>query len=115
MASDINPNLIDGAYPVAGQDNNSQGFRDNFTNTRTNFQYAEDEINDLQAKVILKEALTGTTLDNNMNDSLLYAAKIQDFSATKAAIATTSLQQKSIIFCFCDRAEEFQFEAAPQK
>jgi hypothetical protein len=90
MASDINPNLIDGAYPVAGQDNNSQGFRDNFTNTRTNFQYAEDEINDLQAKVILKSALVGTTLDNNMNDSLLYAAKIQDFSATRAAIATTS-------------------------
>lgn len=90
MSSDINPNLIDGAYPVAGQDNNSQGFRDNFTNTRTNFQYAEDEINDLQAKVILKAALTGTTLDNNMNDALLYAAKIQDFSATKAAIATTS-------------------------
>ena len=82
--------MIDGAYPVAGQDNNSQGFRDNFTNTRTNFQFAEDEINDLQAKVILKAALTGTTLDNNMNDALLSAAKIQDFSATKAAIATTS-------------------------
>lgn len=90
MASDINPNLIDGSYPVAGQDNNSQGFRDNFTNTRTNFQYAEDEINDLQAKVILKAALTGETLDNNMNDALLYAAKIQDFSATRAAITTTS-------------------------
>lgn len=90
MASQINPTLIDGAYPVAGQDNNSQGFRDNFTNTRTNFQAAEDEINDLQAKVILKAALTGETLDNNMNDALLYAAKIQDFSATRAAITTTS-------------------------
>ena len=90
MASNINPNDIDGSYPVAGQDNNSQGFRDNFTNTRTNFQAAENEINDLQSKVILKAALTGETLDNNMNDSLLYAAKIQDFSATKAAIATTS-------------------------
>jgi hypothetical protein len=90
MASDINPNLIDGAYPVAGQDNNSQGFRDNFTNTRTNFEAAENEINDLQAKVILKAALAGTTLDNNMNDNLLYAAKIQDFSATVADITTTS-------------------------
>lgn len=90
MSSDINPNLIDGAYPVAGQDNNSQGFRDNFTNTRTNFEAAENEINDLQAKVILKAALAGTTLDNNMNDNLLYAAKIQDFSATRAAITTTS-------------------------
>lgn len=90
MASQINPTLIDGAYPVAGQDNNSQGFRDNFTNTRTNFSAAEDEINDLQAKVILKAALTGSVLDNNMNDALLYAAKIQDFSATRAAIETTS-------------------------
>ena len=90
MTSQINPNNIDGAYPVAGQDNNSQGFRDNFTNTRVNFQYAEDEINDLQAKAVLKAALTGGTLDNNMNDNLIYAAKIQDFSATKVGITGTS-------------------------
>lgn len=90
MTSQINPNNIDGAYPVAGQDNNSQGFRDNFTATKVNFQYAEDEINDLQAKVLLKTSLTGSYLDNNMNDNLIYAAKIQDFSATKVAITTTS-------------------------
>ena len=91
MTSSINPNNIDGSYPVAGQDNNSQGFRDNFTNTKVNFQYAEDEINDLQSKVILKAALTGSAgLDNNMNDALLYAAKIQDFSATKVGITGTS-------------------------
>jgi len=91
MSSNINPNNIDGSYPVAGQDNNSQGFRDNFTNTKVNFQYAEDEINDLQSKVILKAALTGSTgLDNNMNDALLYAAKIQDFSATRVGITSTS-------------------------
>jgi len=90
MSSSINPNNIDGAYPVAGQDNNSQGFRDNFTNIKVNFQYAEDEINDLDSKAILKAALTGGTLDNNMNDNLIYAAKIQDFSATKVTVATTS-------------------------
>ena len=91
MTSSINPNNIDGSYPVAGQDNNSQGFRDNFTNTKVNFQYAEDEINDLQSKVVLKAALTGSAgLDNNMNDALLYAAKIQDFSATKVSITSTS-------------------------
>ena len=33
MTSQINPNNIDGNYPVAGVDNNSQGFRDNFTIT----------------------------------------------------------------------------------
>lgn len=90
MASNINPNNIDGSYPVAGQDNNSQGFRDNFTNIKTNFQAAETEINDLDAKVLLKAALTGSTLDNNMNDNLIYAAKIQDFSATRVALPATS-------------------------
>jgi hypothetical protein len=90
MASNINPNNIDGAYPVAGQDNNSQGFRDNFTNIKTNFQFAEDELNDLQNKAVLKSALVGQTLDNNMNDALIYAARIQDFSATSVPIATTT-------------------------
>lgn len=93
MASQINPNDIDGAYPVAGQDNNSQGFRDNFTNTKTNFTYAADEITDLQNNVILKSALTGTTLDNNMGGSLLYDATIQDFGATRVAIGTVSGSQ----------------------
>ena len=88
MTSLINPNNIDGSYPVAGQDNNSHGFRDNFTNTKVNFRYAEDEINDLQAKAVLKSALTGSVLDNNMLDNLIYAAKIQDFSATKVTIGS---------------------------
>jgi hypothetical protein len=90
MTSAINPNNIDGSYPVAGQDNNSQGFRDNFTNIKVNFQDAAAEITDLQNKAVLKAALTGGTLDNNMNDALLYAARIQDFSATKVTVAATS-------------------------
>lgn len=85
MASNINPNNIDGTYPIAGQDNNSQGFRDNFTETKVNFQYAATEITDLQTKAVLKAALTGTTLDNNMADNLIYAARVQDFSFTKVA------------------------------
>jgi hypothetical protein len=90
MTSQINPNNIDGSYPVANQDNNSQGFRDNFTNIKVNFQDAAAEITDLQNKAILKSALTGGVLDNNMNDALLYAARIQDFSATKVTIGTTT-------------------------
>jgi len=90
MTSAINPNDIDGAYPVAGQDNDSQGFRDNFTNTKTNFQYAADEITDLQTKAVLKAALTGTTLDNNMNGSLLYNFTAKQVSGTVNAIGTTS-------------------------
>jgi hypothetical protein len=90
MTSAINPNDIDGTYPVAGQDNNSQGFRDNFTNTKTNFQYAANEITDLQTNVVLKAALTGTTLDNDMGGSPLSNANISDFSAVAAILGTLS-------------------------
>jgi hypothetical protein len=80
MTSAINPNNINGAYPVAGQDNNSQGFRDNFTNTSTNFQYAADEITDLQNNAVLKGALTGQVLDNDMNGSPLSNALLSNMS-----------------------------------
>ena len=90
MSSNINPNNIDGAYPVAGQDNDSQGFRDNFTNTKTNFEYAADEITDLQNKAVLKSALTGGTLNNNMAGSLLSNAQLQDMSETRVALGTIS-------------------------
>ena len=90
MTSAINPNDIDGTYPIAGQDNNSQGFRDNFTNTKTNFQYAANEITDLQNNAVLKAALSGTTLDNNMNGSPLSNANIFDFSALAVNLGTLS-------------------------
>ena len=91
MASQINPNDIDGAYPVAGQDNNSQGFRDNFTNTKTNFSYAAAEITDLQNNVVLKAALTGTTLDNDMGGSSIVDAVIRDFACTRVAIGNANV------------------------
>jgi hypothetical protein len=90
MTSAINPNDIDGTYQVAGQDNNSQGFRDNFTNTKTNFQYAANEITDLQTNAVLKAALTGTALDNDMGGSPLSNANISDFSAVAAILGTLS-------------------------
>jgi hypothetical protein len=90
MTSAINPQNIDGAYPVAGQDNNSQGFRDNFTNTKTNFQYAAEEITELQNKAVLKSALTGSTLNNDMLGSVLSNAQLQDMSETRVALGTLS-------------------------
>lgn len=65
-SSSINPNNIDGTYPIAGQDNDSQGFRDNFTNIKNNFTFAYDEISDLQSKAVLKSALSGGSLNNDM-------------------------------------------------
>jgi hypothetical protein len=90
MTSAINPNNINGAYPVAGQDNNSQGFRDNFTNTSTNFAFAADEITDLQSKAVLKQALTGTVLDNNMLGSPLTNALLSNMSNATLALGTVS-------------------------
>jgi hypothetical protein len=81
--SNINPNNINSAYPVAGVDNDSQGFRDNFTNIKNNFAYAQSELSDLQSKAIVKSALTGTTLNNNMAGTLLSSAQIQDFRETE--------------------------------
>jgi hypothetical protein len=93
MTSSINPNNIDGAYPVAGQDNDSQGFRDNFTNIKTNFGYAALEIDDLQSKAVLKSALTGTVLNNDMGGSILSNAQLQDMSGTLVALGSVSGSQ----------------------
>lgn len=90
MTSSINPQNIDGNYPVAGVPNNTQGFRDNFTNIQTNFTYAKNEITDLENKAILKSALSGTTLDNNMADQLIYSALIRDFSGSLVQNTVTS-------------------------
>ena len=48
MASSIISDTIDGAYPVAGIDNDTQGFRDNFTIIKTGLATATSEITTLQ-------------------------------------------------------------------
>jgi hypothetical protein len=48
MASNIVPGNVDGTYPKAGQDNSSQGFRDNFNSIQSNFTEAKTEIEALQ-------------------------------------------------------------------
>jgi len=82
MTSLINPSNINGNFPIAGQDNDSQGFRDNFTNIKNNFTFAQSDINDLQAKVVLKSALIGGTLNNNFLGSQLQNAQLKNYSET---------------------------------
>ena len=74
MASDIVPANVDGTYPKAGQDNSSQGFRDNFAAIRSNFQTASTEITDLQ------------TNKANLNS----ASKFTDNEASRAKLKDTS-------------------------
>jgi hypothetical protein len=99
MASNINANNIDGFYPVAGQDNDSQGFRDNFTNTRTNFQFAADEITDLQQKVIVKAPLQGggnIEQINNMGGQPLINFRAQDVAFTRVPLGNITGTQNIV-------------------
>jgi len=90
MTSQVNPNNIDGTYPVAGQDNDSQGFRDNFTNIRNNLTYAKAEIEDLQNKAVLKSALTNTTLSNDMAGNALVGSSLTSWRETYNNIGSVS-------------------------
>jgi|AACY02.1.fsa_nt_gi hypothetical protein len=77
MSSNINPNLIDVTYPVAGQDNNTQGFRDNFAGIKANFEYAEQEINSLQDSVAVVSG------PNDFDNNLVYDMRVQQVSLTR--------------------------------
>jgi len=70
MTSAIVYNTITTNYPVAGQDNDSQGFRDNFTAIRAALSVAGDEITDLQTNGVdvtqSVNNLQGTTLVNGL-------------------------------------------------
>lgn len=80
--STINTNSINVNYPVPGVNNNSQGFRDNFASIVTNLNTAGTEITDLQNKVVVKQALTGTTLNNDMANTLISNASVRSFRST---------------------------------
>jgi hypothetical protein len=88
--SDINPTNIDGSYPIAGQNQSSDGFRTNFTNIKSNLTFAKDEITDLQNKVLLKASLTGSTLDNDMDRSALTKAQLKNYSLSINAKGSVS-------------------------
>ena len=48
MASNIRYAPIDGNYPYAGQNNDTQGFRDNFSTIKNSLQVANEEVTTLQ-------------------------------------------------------------------
>lgn len=90
MTSQVNPNNIDGTYPVAGQDNDSQGFRDNFTNIRNNFTFAKAEIEDLQNKAVLKSALLNTVLSNDFAGNAIVNPALTGWRETYNNIGSVS-------------------------
>jgi hypothetical protein len=80
--SNINTNGIDPNYPIPGVNNSSQGFRDNFSSTKVNLDTAANEISDIQTKAVVKSALNGYVVDNNMANTLISNALVRSFRAT---------------------------------
>lgn len=80
--STINTNGINVNYPVPGENNPTQGFRDNFAAIKTNLDTAGTEITDLQNKAVLKAALNGAVLNNDMANTLISNAATRSFRAT---------------------------------
>ena len=73
MTSAIVSSTIDAAFPVAGQDNNSQGFRDNFLITKTGLSQAATEISALQlntAKLNVANDFAGNIIQNAVTKKL---------------------------------------------
>ena len=70
MASTIDTTSIDAEYPVAGIDNDSQGFRDNFNSIKTNLTTAGSEITLLQANRARIDA-DNNHVGNEIQDAVL--------------------------------------------
>ena len=90
MPSNVNPFNINGNYPIAGQDNDSQGFRDNFTNIKNNFAFIKSEVEDIQNKALLKSALIGTTINNDMLGQQLINIQLKNITETIFDWGTTA-------------------------
>ena len=82
--SNIVPGNIDGTYPKAGQDNSSQGFRDNFNSIKNNFTEAKSEIEDIESnKANLNAA-------NNFAGNTITNAELKDNSETVHAFGSAA-------------------------
>tara|TARA_B100000927_G_scaffold212878_1_gene173393 strand:- start:1031 stop:1636 length:606 start_codon:yes stop_codon:yes gene_type:complete len=83
MASNINDTGVNSNYPVAGQDNDSQGFRDNFTVISSNFVAAKAEIEALQTNSAVKNA------DNNFLGNSIINADFKNTTETAYVAGST--------------------------
>jgi hypothetical protein len=71
MTSAINYLSINENFPVAGQDNDTQVFRDNFDTIKNNFREAQEEITDLQTYTARVDS------DNEFNNFKIVGAVLQ--------------------------------------
>ena len=83
MASRIDNTRINAGFPVAGQNNDSQGFRDNFANIKLGLGTANSEITELQNSSVLKSPVGGSNvIDNDLNWTPIRRAQLTAPSQT---------------------------------
>jgi hypothetical protein len=86
MTSKITTSTIDPTYPVAGQNNSTQGFRDNFGSIVNNLNIAALEISALQANTIA----SGSTSVTNLQGATIINTVTQNFKSVLYAMGLVS-------------------------
>jgi len=90
MASNINSMGIDEFFPIAGQDNDSQGFRDNFNIIKNSLSTAKTEITSLQ------DNSADTTQTNNFNNNVIMNANL--LSTTEFVYTVQNATEQTTIY-----------------
>lgn len=80
MTSAINYLSINENFPVAGEDNDTQVFRDNFDTIKTSLRVAKEEISDLQTNS------ANLSMDNDFNYNVIQNAVLQSVREKKLPI-----------------------------
>lgn len=83
MSSEINTSNIDTNYPIPGN-NNSQGFRDNFSNIKSALDVANSEITSLQ------QSTAKINTSTNFNGNIVQNIKLKNSYHLVPATVTTS-------------------------
>ena len=90
MTSQINASAIDETYPVSGVDNDSQGFRDNFSATQSALLVAKAEITDLQNRAVVVADTSNDPAVNNLLGSTLSNGLYTQMSGVVAPTVTVT-------------------------
>ena len=92
MASNINYLNINENFPVAGQDNDTQVFRDNFDTIKTSLRNAKTEITDLQ------DDTAKITVDNDFGLKVIQNAVLQNNRTQKYNAGSVSASPTTVDF-----------------
>lgn len=88
--SNINAADINALFPVAGQDNDSQGFRDNFDVIKTALATAKTEITDLENTTAQGVSYDSATTTNDFNGTVIKEANM--LANTEEVLITDAIE-----------------------